>query len=180
MRTLDGRAAAMAAALFAGACATAGSPDAPLRAQFDWFEYAGSDPVYEEHPAAPDEHHNPILSGFYPDPSITRAGEDFYLVTSTFTLGELLVKPVEMRRDDLRDAYERGLKGAAELVPFNVEAARAYAQIRGDRTIRPPDAVQLACAASASIDLFITNDDRLSRRTIPGIQFLTSLQQAPL
>ena len=102
------------------------------------------------------------------------------LVTSTFTLGELLVKPVEMRRADLRDAYERGLKGAAELVPFNVEAARAYAQIRGDRTIRPPDAVQLACAASASIDLFITNDDRLSRRTVPGIQFLTSLQQAPL
>jgi alpha-N-arabinofuranosidase len=28
--------------------------------------------------------HNPILSGFYPDPSICRAGSDFYLVTSTF------------------------------------------------------------------------------------------------
>ncbi len=27
---------------------------------------------------------NPILSGFYPDPSICRAGEDYYLVTSTF------------------------------------------------------------------------------------------------
>jgi xylan 1,4-beta-xylosidase len=27
---------------------------------------------------------NPTLSGFYPDPSICRAGEDFYLVTSTF------------------------------------------------------------------------------------------------
>lgn len=27
---------------------------------------------------------NPILSGFYPDPSICRSGEDFYLVTSTF------------------------------------------------------------------------------------------------
>ena len=27
---------------------------------------------------------NPILSGFYPDPSICRAGNDFYLVTSTF------------------------------------------------------------------------------------------------
>jgi len=30
------------------------------------------------------EYQNPILSGFYPDPSICRAGEDFYLVTSTF------------------------------------------------------------------------------------------------
>ena len=27
---------------------------------------------------------NPILTGFYPDPSICRAGEDYYLVTSTF------------------------------------------------------------------------------------------------
>jgi len=27
---------------------------------------------------------NPILSGFYPDPSICRVGKDFYLVTSTF------------------------------------------------------------------------------------------------
>ena len=28
--------------------------------------------------------HNPILPGCYPDPSICRVGEDFYLVTSTF------------------------------------------------------------------------------------------------
>lgn len=27
---------------------------------------------------------NPILSGFYPDPSICRAGEDYYLITSSF------------------------------------------------------------------------------------------------
>jgi len=29
-------------------------------------------------------YHNPILPGFYPDPSICRAGDDYYLVTSTF------------------------------------------------------------------------------------------------
>lgn len=28
--------------------------------------------------------HNPVLSGFYPDPSICRVGEDYYLVTSSF------------------------------------------------------------------------------------------------
>lgn len=28
--------------------------------------------------------HNPIISGFHPDPSICRAGEDYYLVTSSF------------------------------------------------------------------------------------------------
>lgn len=28
--------------------------------------------------------HNPILSGFYPDPSVCRVGDDYYLVTSSF------------------------------------------------------------------------------------------------
>lgn len=28
---------------------------------------------------------NPILSGFYPDPSIVRVGQDYYLVNSTFS-----------------------------------------------------------------------------------------------
>ena len=28
---------------------------------------------------------NPILPGFYPDPSVCKAGNKFYLVNSTFT-----------------------------------------------------------------------------------------------
>lgn len=33
---------------------------------------------------APTEFQNPVLAGFYPDPSICRAGDDYYLVHSTF------------------------------------------------------------------------------------------------
>ncbi len=33
---------------------------------------------------APLEYSNPVLAGFYPDPSICRVGGDYYLVTSTF------------------------------------------------------------------------------------------------
>lgn len=50
-------------------------------ARFDWFDYRGDDRLP---PAQPGEYRNPILQGFYPDPSITRVGSDFYLVTSTF------------------------------------------------------------------------------------------------
>ena len=51
---------------------------------FDWFEYRGHDKVFE--PALAKGHYrNPILAGFYPDPSITRAGDRYYLVNSTFT-----------------------------------------------------------------------------------------------
>ncbi|MFL5620337.1 MAG: glycoside hydrolase family 43 protein [Gemmatimonadaceae bacterium] len=51
---------------------------------FDWFEYVGEDSIYRKMPVGPGEYHNPILAGFYPDPSIVRAGDDYYLVTSSF------------------------------------------------------------------------------------------------
>jgi len=35
-------------------------------------------------------------------------------------------------------------------------------------------------AAAAGVDLFITNDNRLSKRIVPGISFITSLKEAPL
>jgi predicted nucleic acid-binding protein len=102
------------------------------------------------------------------------------LFTSALTLGEMLVKPIEAGREDLRDAYEGALRSAAAILPFDHDAALAYAHIRQDRSIRPPDAIQLACAAHAGVDLFITNDDRLSKKTVAGIHFVTSLQRAPI
>jgi xylan 1,4-beta-xylosidase len=53
------------------------------RAEFEWFEYSGNDKVFEEK-IGKDEYRNPIIAGFYPDPSIVRVGEDYYLVNSTF------------------------------------------------------------------------------------------------
>jgi xylan 1,4-beta-xylosidase len=50
---------------------------------FDWFEYTGRDSVFDK-PLPANAYRNPILAGFYPDPSITRAGDKFYLVSSTF------------------------------------------------------------------------------------------------
>ena len=102
------------------------------------------------------------------------------LVTSTLTLGEVLVRPLEAGRDDLREGYERALTAGAVLLPFDRPAARCYAQIRRDRSIRPPDAIQLACAAAGEVDLFVTNDDRLSRKTVAGVQFITALDAVPL
>ena len=102
------------------------------------------------------------------------------LYTSALTLGEVLVKPAEGGNEDLRQQYEAAIATGAIVIPFNVEAARIYATVRQDRDIRPPDAIQLASAAHARVDLFITNDDRLSEKTIPGIQFVTSLSRSPL
>lgn len=53
--------------------------------QFDWFRYDGNDPIYRDLTVGPDEYINPINAGFYPDPSITRAGDDYYMVHSSFS-----------------------------------------------------------------------------------------------
>jgi alpha-N-arabinofuranosidase len=53
---------------------------------FTNFVYEGNDKVYADNPLKPDEFYNPILQGCYPDPSITRKGDDYYLVTSTFAM----------------------------------------------------------------------------------------------
>jgi predicted nucleic acid-binding protein len=100
------------------------------------------------------------------------------LYTSTLTLGEVLVKPTEENEPELAARYEKALTAGATVLTFDVKAARMFAAIRKDRSIRPPDAIQLACAAEAKVDLFITNDDRLSDKIVPGVQFVTSLNRA--
>jgi predicted nucleic acid-binding protein len=102
------------------------------------------------------------------------------LVTSTLTIGEVLVKPLSVGRPDLAERYEQMIDSPGMvLVPFDRACARLYAQIRcNDKTIKGPDAIQLASAAQAKSDLFITNDERLSRKIVPGIQFITSIERA--
>lgn len=102
------------------------------------------------------------------------------LLTSALTLGEVLVKPVEHGDRLLCAKYEDAITKAASLLPFDAKAAWHYAEIRLDRSVRAPDAVQLACAASAKIDLFITNDQRLQGKNVNGIQFIVSLDQVPI
>ncbi|WP_165234139.1 family 43 glycosylhydrolase [Aquisphaera insulae] len=58
---------------------------APARAgavSIESFTYSGTDPLASS--VAGDSFLNPILAGFYPDPSLCRVGDDFYLVNSTF------------------------------------------------------------------------------------------------
>jgi alpha-N-arabinofuranosidase len=50
---------------------------------FHSFTYTGRDTIFEQ-PLPPGHYRNPILAGYYPDPSICRVGDDYYLVNSTF------------------------------------------------------------------------------------------------
>ena len=102
------------------------------------------------------------------------------LLTSTLTLGEILVKPSALGDLALCQLYEDILGKTALLLPFDLSAARRYALIRKNRSVKAPDAIQLACAGEAGVDLFVTNDHRLQGRQVDGIQFIVALDQVPI
>jgi len=70
------------AALLLAVSAVAAQAQEPVR--FDWFEYVGRDAAFDA-ALPPGGYRNPVLAGWHPDPAITRAGDKFYLVVSTFT-----------------------------------------------------------------------------------------------
>lgn len=107
---------------------------------------------------------------------MTERGDELY--TSAMTLGEVLVKPLERKDDNLKRRYLEALTQQSRLVSFDPAAAMLYAEIRKDRTIKPPDAIQLACAGQVQTNLFVTNDDRLKNKKIAGIDFIVSIQHA--
>ncbi|GGG88520.1 glycoside hydrolase 43 family protein [Parapedobacter pyrenivorans] len=71
----------LAALVAANASVVKSQQDLPL---FKRFTYKGDDQIYKDNPLAADEFYSPILQGCYPDPSITRKGDDYYLVCSSF------------------------------------------------------------------------------------------------
>ena len=51
---------------------------------------------------------------------------------------------------------------------------------RSERSLKATDAIQLACAASADVDLFVTNDERRQNKHVDGIQFIVPLAKVPI
>lgn len=108
------------------------------------------------------------------------------LCTSVFAYGEVLtgfIKESETRekgqgekeagRRQATKDYFRG--NDLELIPFTADVAERFAEIRAKHNVGVIDAIHLATAAQARVDLFLTNDFRLQRLRIPGISFIAGL-----
>ncbi len=99
------------------------------------------------------------------------------LITGAFTFGEVLAgayrKGAAERAAEMRSFLRNAVE---EIVPFTLETSGHYARIRGTPGITSADAVHLACAAQAGTDLFLTHDQRLVGKIVPGIQFIASLE----
>lgn len=55
------------------------------QATFSYFSYQGDEPRFRKQIDTGREFFNPILAGFYPDPSICRVGDTYYMVNSSFS-----------------------------------------------------------------------------------------------
>lgn len=99
------------------------------------------------------------------------------LITGALALAEVFAGAYKRGCDP---EHIQGIKDALEsavsaVIPFTVETAESYGQIRGSLGVPPADAIHLACAAQAWTDLFLTNDKKLVGKFVPGIQFIASL-----
>ncbi len=100
-----------------------------------------------------------------------RRGDSLH--TSYLALGEVMAgadlsatpqKTLTMRQtiDEMGFSY----------LPFDEGAVATFSRLRGRQKVKVADAIHLACAASAGIDLFLTGDKELTKLDIPGIQFI--------
>jgi predicted nucleic acid-binding protein len=98
------------------------------------------------------------------------------LLTGALTFGEVLAGVYRKGAAALAGETKRLLQSVvSEVVPFTVDTADRYGQIRGSLGLPAADAIHLASAAHAGTDLFLTNDKRLVGKFVPGVQFIASL-----
>jgi predicted nucleic acid-binding protein len=84
---------------------------------------------------------------------------------SYLTLMELLVKPFEENRQDLVEEYRMIFETFPNMAMVGLDRSVVHlaASFRAIYNLRPADAIQLASAACAKCDLFLTNDRDLVR-----------------
>ena len=98
------------------------------------------------------------------------------LCTSTFALAEVLAGPYKQGDTALISQIREFFHlPRVEMLPFDTETADHYARIRSRYRVSPADAIHLATAARAGVDLFLTNDRRLRGLAIPGIHFVATM-----
>lgn len=93
------------------------------------------------------------------------------LVTSELTLSELMVKPLELGRDDLVQVYDNLTltNRHMEVVPVFRGVLHDAAILRSrHKALKLPDAIHLATALGMKCQAFLTADQRIT--SLPGLE----------
>ena len=148
------------------------------------FNYEGKDDIFKA-PLAQDEYQNPILAGFFPDPSIVRVDDDYYLVNSSFSyfpgvpifqskdlvhwksLGHILVTPKQLPLKNQR--VSRGIyaptlryhKGVFYLITTLVDVRGNFIVTATNPAGPWSDPIELPEINGIDPDIFFDEDDRV-------------------
>jgi predicted nucleic acid-binding protein len=96
--------------------------------------------------------------------------------TSIFTVGEVLAGFYKRNESEALARVRTWLKAPnIDLLPFTAGTVDRYARIRAAHGVSPADAIHLASAAEAGVQLFMTNDRKLTRLNIDQIDFIAGL-----
>jgi predicted nucleic acid-binding protein len=97
------------------------------------------------------------------------------LCCSSLVYAEVLVGPTATNDLDGKAAIDGFFKSPEiDVLPFSMNAAAIFADLRV-AGLKAPDAMHLATAAHAGVDLFLTNDKRLHKLSLPGMPFIATL-----
>jgi predicted nucleic acid-binding protein len=98
------------------------------------------------------------------------------LCSSALVFAEVLAGPT-ITQDIDGQAAVSGFFQSSEvaILPFTMDAAPIFARLRA-AGIKSADAMHVATAAAAGVDLFLTNDKRLAKLSEAGLPFIASLE----
>jgi predicted nucleic acid-binding protein len=86
-------------------------------------------------------------------------------VTSTVTIMEITVRPLQLGRPEIAIKYEALLANFPNLtlVDIDRDVARRAAHLRAEYNLRSADALQVAACQVGGAQVFVTNDRRLAQ-----------------
>ena len=95
------------------------------------------------------------------------------LFSSCLALGEVMAGSERLNQPAVaNEARDTLTEIGFRFLSFDNGAVKTFSELRGNQRLKVADAIHLACAASAGIDLFLTGDVQLTKLDVPGIQFI--------
>ena len=106
--------------------------------------------------------------------AITNRGDT--ICTSVFTVGELLVLPKKKGDHRIISAISGFMQsGDIELLPFTINTAEQYSEVRAASRLKAADAIHVATAKLAQVNFFLTNDKEILGQKMRGIPYFVGL-----
>jgi predicted nucleic acid-binding protein len=103
------------------------------------------------------------------------------LFTSYLVLGELMAGAEKSSNPQTPNEIMQIIREMGfSLLPFDEGAVTPFGVLRSKQKVKIADAIHLACASSAGIDLYLTGDAGLFKLDVPGIQFIANFNLSVL